>query len=212
VEPLSLELAGVAHRHAGASRDTPPPVTFRLGAGEKGLLLGPNGSGKSTLLARVVGLLEGPGEVSFGGQRVSRETLPALRRRVGFLWQRPDDGLLLPIVRDDVALGPANDDPRADTHAIAARWLERLGIAHLGDRRVRELSLGERQLVAIAGVLAREPGLLLLDEPVSALDEGARTRLSRLLAELPTTILVATHEPELWLDSSSAWRPTVRLD
>lgn len=209
--PLSVEVVGVAHRHPGAERETPPPVSFQLAAGEKGLLLGPNGAGKSTLLARLVGLLDGPGTVILGGERLERGTLGELRRGVGFLWQRPDDGLLLPIVRDDVALGPANDDPRADAHAIAVRWLERLGIAHLAPRRIRELSLGERQLVALAGILARDPGLLLLDEPVSALDEGARLRMVALLSALPATILLATHEPGFWMDTSSAWTRVVRL-
>lgn len=212
MEPLSLEVVGLRHRHDGAARDTPPAVSFRLAPGEKGLLLGPNGSGKSTLLARIVGLLDGPGEIRIGEQRLSRQTLRAIRRHTGFLWQRPDDGLLLPTVREDVALGPANDGLETASEAIADRWLEQLGISHLAERRIRELSLGERQLVALAGVLARDPGLLLLDEPIAALDGAARARLAGILAALPATMLLATHEPDHWLAAPGGWRPAVVLD
>lgn len=211
MEPLSLEVTGLSHRHPGATRDTPAALGIHLAPGEKGLLLGANGSGKSTLLARLVGLLDGPGEVRIGGELLSRRTLRAIRRGTGFLWQRPDDGLLLPTVRDDVALGPANDGLAAHSGAIADRWLEHLGISHLADRRIRELSLGERQLVALAGLLAREPGLLLLDEPVAALDTAARQRVLATLGSLPATMLVATHEPELWLGSGGGWRVTAGL-
>lgn len=206
MEPLSLEVLGLSHRHPGAARDTPGSLSFRLEAGEKGLLLGANGSGKSTLLARLVGLIDGPGEVRIGGELLTRRTLRKLRRGIGFLWQRPDDGLLLPTVREDVALGPANDGLLAEAESIADRWLERLGIAHLAERRIRELSLGERQLVALAGVLAREPGLLLLDEPIAALDSAARSRMLEILAAHRATMLVASHEAALWLEGPGDWR------
>lgn len=211
MEPLSLEVTGLRHRHAGAARDTPAELSFRLLPGEKGLLLGANGAGKSTLLARLVGLLDGPGEVAIGGTPLSQRTLRTIRRGTGLLWQRPDDGLLLPTVREDVALGPANDGLAAQSQAIADRWLGRLGIAHLAARRIRELSLGERQIVALAGVLARDPGLLLLDEPIAALDAAARRRVLTTLSVHPATMLVATHEPELWLGSAGAWRAVAEL-
>lgn len=186
-------------------------ISFSVRKGECVGIIGPNGSGKSTLLARLVGLLDGPGEIRIGEQLLSRHSLRAIRQRTGFLWQRPDDGLLLPTVREDVALGPANDGLENESEAIADRWLEQLGISHLAERRIRELSLGERQLVALAGVLARDPGLLLLDEPMSALDGGARSRLAGILAALPTTILLATHEPGHWLAAPGGWRPAAVL-
>lgn len=196
--PLSLRVVGLAHRWPGAERDTPESLSFEIAAGGRGLLLGPNGAGKSTLFARLVGLLAGPGEVWIGERQLTRRSAAELRRGVGLLWQRPEDGLLLPRVLDDVALGPANDGRRSESLDLAAAWLGRLGIAHLALRRVRDLSAGERQWVALAGLLAREPGLLLLDEPAAALDAAGRERLPNLLAGLPATILVATHEPELW--------------
>jgi energy-coupling factor transporter ATP-binding protein EcfA2 len=211
VEPLSLEVTGLSHRWPGAERDTPGPLDFRLEPGARGLLLGPNGAGKSTLFQRLVGLLDGPGSVRVGGVLLEKRSRREIRRRVGLLWQRPEDGLLLPLVRDDVALGPANDGRRAESLAIADRWLARLGISHLADRKVRELSVGERQLVALAGVLAREPGVILLDEPASALDERAGDRLVALLAELPATLLLSTHDPEPWLAGPGGWYRAVVL-
>lgn len=211
MEPLSLEVIGLSHRHAGAARDTPATLSFRLAPGDKGLLLGANGSGKSTLLSRLVGLVEGPGEVRIGGELLTRRTLRALRRNIGFLWQRPDDGLLLPTVREDVALGPANDGLASEAEAIADRWLDRLGVSHLATRRIRELSLGERQLVALAGVLAREPGLLLLDEPIAALDTAARARVIAILSEQEASVLAAVHEDCRWLECAGGWRVSADL-
>jgi cobalt/nickel transport system ATP-binding protein len=201
VAPLSLELDGVRHRHPGAERDTPAPVNLTLAPGERVLLLGPNGSGKTTLLLRIVGLLDGPGVVRVGGEPMAGARCRRLRRGIGFLWQSPDDALLLPTVIEDVALGPANDGrPPAEARAAAQEWLNRVGIAHLAGRAVRNLSLGEKQMVSVAGVLAREPGLLLLDEPSASLDEKGRHRLAEVLSRLPATILLATHDLA-WRDS-----------
>ena len=203
--PLSLGVETVRHRHPGALRDTPASVSFTLAPGERALLLGPNGSGKTTLLLRVVGLLDGPGEVRVGGELMVGARRRGLRRGIGFLWQSPDDALLLPTVLEDIALGPANDGRSpAEACAAAQEWLDRLGIAHLAGRAVRDLSLGEKQMVSVAGVLAREPGLLLLDEPSAPLDEERRRRLVEVLSRLPATILLATHD--------LAWRTTAGFE
>jgi len=199
VEPLSLDVEAVSHRHPGRDRDTPAVVSFALAPGEKALLLGPNGAGKTTLFLRIVGLLDGPGVVRVGGQEMSLRRARQVRRGIGFLWQNPDDALLLPTVLEDVALGPVNDGHGSEeAAAIAQGWLERLGIAPLAPRSVRELSLGEKQMVSLAGVLAREPGLLLLDEPSSALDEAHRDRLAAVLDGLPATMVLASHDPAWW--------------
>ena len=199
MEPVSLAVEAVRHRHPGQDRDTPPAVSFSLVPGARALLLGANGAGKTTLFLRLVGLLAGPGVVRVGGDEMSGAQVRRLRRRIGFLWQNPDDALLLPTVLEDVALGPVNDG-RGSPEALdlARGWLERLGIAHLAHRAVRDLSLGEKQLVSVAGVLAREPGLLLLDEPAAALDREHRERLAAVLAGLPATILMSAHDPDWW--------------
>jgi cobalt/nickel transport system ATP-binding protein len=199
VGSLSLSVEAVSHRHPGRDRDTPAPVTFALAAGERALLLGPNGAGKTTLLLRLVGLLDGPGVVTVGSEQMKGRSARRLRRGIGFLWQNPDDALLLPTVLDDVALGPVNDGLRSEeARAVARGWLERLGVDFLADRSVRELSFGEKQLVSLAGVLARGPGLLLLDEPSSALDGPHRDRLAAVLEGLPATALLVTHDPLWW--------------
>jgi cobalt/nickel transport system ATP-binding protein len=209
---IALSVCDVRHRYAAAEHDTPGPVGFSLAPGQRALLGGPNGSGKSTLLRRIVGLLDGPGEIRVAGTRVTHASLPAIRRSVGFLWQNPDDALLLPTVADDVAFGPLNDGHSVGAaRDVAARWLERLGIPHLHAKRVRDLSLGEKQLVSLAGVLARGPGLLLLDEPTSFLDSAARDRLRSILHELPTTMLLVSHEPEAWLDLQHGWSVAASL-
>jgi cobalt/nickel transport system ATP-binding protein len=142
-------------------------------------------------------------EMSGGGARRARGG-------IGFLWQNPDDALLLPTVLDDVALGPVNDGHgSAAAAAIARGWLERLGIAGLAERAVRELSLGEKQMVSLAGVLAREPGLLLLDEPSSALDEAHRDRLAAVLDGLPATKVLSSHDPDWW--AARGWARKVDL-
>lgn len=195
MEPVKVVLEGVSHRYPGAQSDSPAPVSAVLHAGEKALLEGPVGTGKTTLLLRIAGLREGPGRVLAGEREVTRRSAAEIRRAVGFLWQNPDDGLFLPGVLDDVALGPLNDGVSPDEALGRARLhLEGVGVAHLASREVTTLSRGERQLVALAGLLAREPGLLLLDEPLSALDAPSRERVLALLASSPATVLLATHE------------------
>jgi cobalt/nickel transport system ATP-binding protein len=210
VEPLSLSVESVSHRHPGRERDTPASVSFALVPGEKALLLGPNGAGKTTLLLRIVGLLRGPGVVRVGNEDMSGGRARRLRRGIGFLWQNPDDALLLPTVLEDVALGPVNDGCDAkEATARAWSWLERLGIADLAERSVRELSLGEKQMVCVAGVLARESGLLLLDEPASALDEPHRDRLGNVLTDLRVTMLAVLHDPAWW--AARGWERRIEL-
>ncbi len=195
MEPLSLVLEGVSHRYPGASTDSPTTVSTFLAAGGKGLLEGPVGAGKTTLLLRIAGLRAGPGRVLVDGREVSGSAVRAIRRGLGFLWQNPDDGLFLPGVLEDVALGPLNDGMTPDDAAELSRLrLDEVGAAHLARREVATLSRGERQLVALAGVLARDPGLLLLDEPLSALDAPSRERVLALLAGHPATVLLATHD------------------
>jgi cobalt/nickel transport system ATP-binding protein len=135
------------------------------------------------------------------------KALKQLQPSVGFLWANPDDGLLLPVVWEDVALGPCNDGlPLEEAKALALYWLEALGLEALRERPVRSLSLGQRQRVALAGVLARGPRLLLLDEPLSHVDAAARRVVLEVLRESKATCVVATHEPELWRGGELALR------
>jgi cobalt/nickel transport system ATP-binding protein len=194
VEPLKLVLEGVGHRYPGSETETFSGVSVELVPGAKALLAGPVGAGKTTLLLRIAGLRKGPGRVLLGDGDPEDRSVIRARPGVGFLWQSPEDGLFLPGDLEDVALGPVNDGCATDAALDRARAsLRDLGAEHLASRDVARLSRGEKQLVALAGLLAREPGLLLLDEPLSALDAGARRTVLALLAAHPATVLLATH-------------------
>jgi molybdate transport system ATP-binding protein len=164
-------------------------------AGRTLALLGPNGAGKSTAVAALAGLLPTTGSVRLGGRDLTR--LPPERRRVGVVFQ---DYLLFPhlTVLENVAFGPrASGVPRAAARQAAGAWLERLGIGGLGSRHPRDLSGGQAQRVAVARALASEPELLLMDEPLAALDvevrEEVRDELARHLREWGGTTVVVTH-------------------
>jgi cobalt/nickel transport system ATP-binding protein len=169
-----------------------------LHAGERVGLGGANGAGKTTLLRTLVGL-ERPraGTVTaFGQERVSERDFHEVRLRAGYLFQDPDDQLFCATVLEDVAFGPLNrglDDDAA--HGVAAATLARLDLAHLAERVTHRLSGGEKRLAALAGVLALEPEVLLLDEPTGGLDADHRARLLDRLAALPQAMLIVSHDP-----------------
>jgi len=190
-----VELAGVGYRYPGGAavlRD----VTFAVDAGERVALLGANGAGKSTLLLHLNGLLlPASGVVTVGGIAVGEETLREVRRRVGFVFQDPDDQLFLPTLLEDVAFGPLNDGRApADAERAAHGMLERLGLDHAAHRAAHHLSGGEKRLASLATVLVMEPEVLVLDEPTAGLDARARRRVVELLAHRDETLVVATHD------------------
>lgn len=174
-------------------------LTFSLRQGEKMAVIGMNGAGKSTLLLQTDGLLlPTSGLVFIDNLPVVRPTLPEIRRRVGYLFQQPDDQLFMPTVYEDVAFGPANLGLGADEiDRRVTEALDAVGASDLRDRAPSRLSVGQKKRVAIATLLAMRPTLLLLDEPTSALDPQARRQLIGLLRTLPQTALVATHDLEL---------------
>ncbi|ABD86630.1 energy-coupling factor ABC transporter ATP-binding protein [Rhodopseudomonas palustris] len=161
-------------------------------------ILGVNGSGKSTLLRLMIGLVTpSGGTVTVDGLNPRRDAV-TVRNRTGFMFQTPDNQIVCPIVEEDLAFGLKARGLTPD--GIAARIeasLVRLGIAGLAKRRVHELSGGERQLVALAGVLTRAPTTILFDEPTSQLDLANRNRFQRLLAGMSEQAIVATHDLEL---------------
>ncbi len=178
-------------------------VDFEARTGEVTVLLGRNGAGKSSLLKQFVGLLEpDDGHVAVGGERVTYgdDALERLRRRVGFVFQRPADQLVAPTVGADVAFGPANArdapvDPEGET---VARALGRVGLDGFADRLCSRLSNGERKRVALAGVLATDPDYLVLDEPTAGLDGDGTRALADLLRGFAAdglTVVLSTHYP-----------------
>ena len=171
-------------------------IDLRVDAGERVALLGPNGAGKTTLVLHLNGIhLAGHGTVRVAGTTVQKSTLAEIRRRVGLVFQDPDDQLFMPTVRDDVAFGPANLGLRGD--ALDERVHEALtavGMADVADRAPHHLSFGQRRRVAVATVLAMQPDVLVLDEPSSNLDPASRRELAEILVGLDQTILLVTHD------------------
>lgn len=180
-------------------------VDLDVAAGEIVAILGPNGAGKSTLLGAISGLIRPTsGRVTVAGRVVAQRTasarvfVPPERRRIGLLSQDP---LLFPHLSaiENIAFGQrVQGRPRADAKRDAREWLNAVGLAGLGDRRPAALSGGQRQRVAIARALAARPDVLLLDEPLAALDVQTATHIRRLLSErltaTGTTAIVVTHD------------------
>lgn len=164
-------------------------------------IVGPNGAGKSTLARLINGLvLPSAGNVRVGGLDTRRD-LKAVRRQVGFVFQNPENQIVFPIVREDLAFGLKHLSPdRQQREARIDAQLGRLGVGHLADRTSHTLSGGERQLVALAAVLVMEPALIVFDEPTTQLDLRNRNRVRDAIAGLPHDDIVVSHDLELLED------------
>jgi energy-coupling factor transporter ATP-binding protein EcfA2 len=204
-------------------------VDLTIRPGESVALVGPNGAGKSTLLLHLNGLLPGKargpighGHAIGGGRRgrqpsvwidgleVNDRHAPEVRRRVGLVFQDPDDQLFCNTVIEDVAFGPLNQGlGTAEARRIAEDCLRRVDLEAEAERPPHHLSFGERKRVCLAGVLACRPSVLVLDEPTANLDPRGRRRFIRLVQGLGCTMLIATHDLEMVLE---ACRRVVVLD
>ena len=177
-------------------------VSFRMEERECVGLIGPNGSGKSTLLLHLNGILpeqhgEG-GSVVINGVPISSETLLAIRRNVGLLFQDPDDQLFCPTVYEDVAFGPVQFGMKDnEVRTAVAGALKMVGLEGFEDRSPHHLSGGEKQRVCLAGILVCHPQILALDEPTSDLDPRGKRELKTLLRAIPVTKIIASHDLEL---------------
>jgi cobalt/nickel transport system ATP-binding protein len=171
-------------------------VSMRVDPGERVALLGPNGAGKTSLVLQLNGVLTpSAGSVFIGGVMVERSTLTEVRRRVGVVFQDPDDQLFSPTVSRDVAFGPAHLGLSGE--ALQTRVTEALGyvgLAEAADRPPHRLSVGERRRAAVATVLAMHPEVLVLDEPTANLDPAARREFADLIKRLGMTTLLVTHD------------------
>jgi cobalt/nickel transport system ATP-binding protein len=196
----SLEVSGLAFAYPDGHQAL-AGVDLRIEPGERVALLGPNGAGKTTLVLHLNGILRaGAGRVAVGGLPVEPAHLREIRRRVGIVFQDPDDQLFMPTVGDDVAFGPANFGvagaalrERVDA-ALAA-----VDMTAYRDRSPMHLSGGQKRRVALATVLACRPEILVLDEPSTNLDPVARRELAQVLLGLEaqgwaTSMLMVTHD------------------
>ncbi len=171
-------------------------IDLTIGTGERVAVLGPNGAGKTTLVLHLNGIhLPQQGSVDVGGISVSKANLKEIRRRVGIVFQDPDDQLFMPTVRQDVAFGPANIGLTGDElEERVSSALEAVGMEEFVDRAPHHLSFGQRRRVAVATVLAMRPEILVLDEPSSNLDPAGRRELADILRSLDITMLMVTHD------------------
>jgi cobalt/nickel transport system ATP-binding protein len=177
-------------------------VSFEINEGECVGLVGPNGAGKSTLLLHLNGLLPETlpqsAMVRVQGIPLTPRTANEIRRRVGLLFQDPDDQLFCPTVFDDVAFGPLQLGLTGDAlKTVVHAALQQVGLTDVAPRAPHHLSGGERRRVCLAGVLACRPDILVLDEPTSDLDPKGKRELKELLRALPATKFIATHDLEL---------------
>jgi len=170
-------------------------LNFSLQRGESVALLGANGSGKTTFVLHLNGLLSGEGKVEICGLPVVQGNLPEIRRKVGLVFQDSESQLFMPTVLEDVAFGPLNQGlPPTEAVERARRALSQAGISAAEGRAPYHLSAGEKKRVAIAGILAMDPEILVLDEPTTFLDPPGQRALAQLLAALPQAKVIITHD------------------
>jgi len=185
-------------------------VSISLEEGKKIALVGPNGAGKSTLMLMFNGILRpSAGDVLFHGQtlRYDSASLREIRRKVGMVFQNSDDQLFAPTVYQDVAFGPVNlGFPEDKVKKFAGYALQYVGLSGYERRPPHHLSGGEKKRVSIAGILAMEPEVLILDEPTSNLDPASSEEIMDMLDELNCggkTVIISTHDVDLayrWAD------------
>ncbi|NOU81442.1 ATP-binding cassette domain-containing protein [Paenibacillus sp. LMG 31459] len=206
----SLAFDGVVFHYPDTKEAALRELTVSIPKGRKTAVLGHNGSGKSTLFLHAVGILRPQkGTVQQGGRTLSyaKKELAALRRSVGLVFQDPEQQLILSTPLEDVSFGLRGTG--MDEAAIAERCrsvMELLNLTELSDKPVHQLSLGQKKRTALAGVMAMEPELILLDEPTSYLDPLSETQMLQgldLIHEKGTTVVMATHDMNLayrWAD------------
>jgi cobalt/nickel transport system ATP-binding protein len=211
--PAALEVTSLAY-HYPDGHPALRGVSFSVAPGERVALLGPNGAGKSTLLLHLAGLLperqrylhrhdpaapahrhDVQGRVAIDGVALGPATTAALRARVGIVFEDPEDQVVGLTVEEDVAYGPrARRWPKDEVDSAVRAALAAVGLTGRESRFPHHLSSGEKRRLCLAGALACRPGLLLLDEPSSGLDPRGRRELGELLARLPATLVVASHD------------------
>lgn len=187
---IRFNAAGVAFE----GRQALQPVSLTLTERRIGVI-GLNGSGKTTF-ARLINGLTKPtrGKVSVNGLDTVKDARAVLQA-VGFIFQNPQNQIILPIIRDDVAFGLKRlGIGKTETETRVKAVLARLGVAHLEERRAHELSGGELQLAALAALLVTEPQILILDEPTNQLDLKNRAIVEKTMAALSQALVVITHD------------------
>jgi cobalt/nickel transport system ATP-binding protein len=193
----AIEISGLSHTYPDGTQAL-EGVDLKVARGQTVLLVGPNGAGKTTLLLHLNCVLAGEGEVKVAGIRACGKNAAKIRRKVGIVFQNPDDQLFCPTVYEDVAYGPINLGLPLEEVASRARVsLDAVGLAGFGDRPPHRLSLGEKRRASVATVLSMDPDIILFDEPTANLDPKSSRMIEGIITGLNAagkTIIVSTHD------------------
>ncbi len=196
-----VEFKNVSFRYPDGT-DALRDISLRITHGEAVGIIGANGAGKSTLLLHMNGtLMPTSGTVNIGDLYLTRQTRQEIRRKVGIVFQNPDDQLFMPTVYDDVAFGPLNLG--MDEAAVRERVEVALNLVNsfeLRNKPPHHLSCGQKSAVAIASVMAVEPDILAMDEPAANLDPKSRRLLINLLKKFTHSRIIASHDLDLIMD------------
>jgi cobalt/nickel transport system ATP-binding protein len=191
-----IKLQNISFSYPGG-RTVLEDLNFQFFKGDRIGLIAPNGSGKTTFFHIVMGLTPpDSGTIELFGKEVAYSNdFEEARQRIGFLFQDPDDQLFSPTVLEDVAFGPLNlGKTKEEAIRIARKTLADLGLAGFEDRITFKLSGGEKRLVSLATVLAMEPEVLLLDEPLNGLDVDTRERIAEIISNLDLSYIIISHD------------------
>jgi cobalt/nickel transport system ATP-binding protein len=168
-------------------------IHLDIEAGEKFGIIGPMGAGKSTLLLHLNGILSGDGRVLIDDTEVCKKNLPLIRKKVGIVFQNPDDQLFNPTVEEDVAFGPLNFGYSKDeVRMMVDRALEEMNLKGFENRVSHHLSMGEKKRVALASVLATRPEVIAFDEPFASLDPMMNKQLVGIIREMDSTVVIVS--------------------
>ena len=176
-------------------------LSFSVSEGEQVGLIGANGAGKSTLMKAALGLITVSGTITIDGLEMNRDNLADIRRRLGYVLQDSDNQMFMPTVFEDMLFGPLNYGmPRPEAEALVDQTLAELNLTHLKNRRNHKLSGGEKRRLYLASLLMASPNVLLLDEPLGALDAMTKITMQEELARIrdveKMTMVLVTHDLE----------------
>lgn len=210
--PGMIDVRDLLHCYENDASPALDGVSLTIGEGERVALIGPNGCGKTTLVKHLNGLLTpAAGSVVVDGiDTRDRKRLVEVRRRVGMIFQNPDNQIVGMTIEEDVAFGPGNLRlPPVEVRDRVDRALESVGLGPHRKRHPHSLSGGEKQLLALAGVLAMEPRYVALDEPTSSLDPAARNRVLAMIGTLKSRGIAVIHATHVMEEAALADRVVV---
>lgn len=198
-----IELKKLSYKYSSSDTKALDNIDLAINAGEKIAILGANGAGKSTLFKHLNGILSpSSGEIIIKGDTISRKTIRKARQTVGIVFQNPDDQVFSPTVEEDVAFGPMNMGlSENEVEERISTSLELVNLTGFEKRAPHHLSGGQKKLVAIAGVLAMRPEVVVLDEPTAGLDPLNAVQvmdiIDRMNRELNMTVVLSTHDVDI---------------